>query len=129
MHKFFILFFFCSYFGFAQKEYSKIYYPNGNLKEEGWQQENEKIDYWYFYDSEGNKIQEGHFENNKKSNWWIFYDTNHNTAKKCEFVNGKKNGICLIYTNGKLSRAEKYNNGKLINSWTELSEFKKDNNI
>ena len=120
---------FFSFLGFSQKEYVKEYYPNGNLKEEGWISENKKTDYWYFYNSDGTKIQEGHFKEDKKVKWWIFYDSEEITIKKCEFVNNLPDGFCLLYDNGKLKKAEKYDNGKLIKSWTDLNQFKKDNNI
>jgi antitoxin component YwqK of YwqJK toxin-antitoxin module len=89
----------------------------------------EKTDYWYFYSIDGTLREKGHFAENKKVNWWIFYSDKEKISKKCEYINDKMNGLCIIYTNGKISKAEKYNNGKLIKSWTDLSEFKKDNNI
>jgi antitoxin component YwqK of YwqJK toxin-antitoxin module len=129
MCKSLIIFLLFSFSSFAQKEYSKIYYPNGNIKEQGWQLNGEKTDYWYFYSIDGTLHEKGHFAENKKVNWWIFYSDKEKISKKCEYINDKMNGLCIIYTNEKISKAEKYNNGKLIKSWTDLSEFKKDNNI
>jgi antitoxin component YwqK of YwqJK toxin-antitoxin module len=115
--------------GFAQKKYQKEYYSNGNLKAEGWLLADKKSNYWYFYNSNGDKKEEGHFKNNQKTSWWIFYDSNQKITKKCEFQNNLPSGLCLLYTNGKIQKAEKYTNGKIVKTWTNLSQFIKDNNI
>ncbi len=37
------------------------------------------------------------------------------------------NGLAIVYSKGEIIKAEKYNNGKKVKTWTNLSEFKKDN--
>ena len=113
----------------GQKFYSKEYYDNGKLKSEGWLNQNQKVDYWFYYFENGNKKEEGHFINNKKCKWWIFYNPNEEITKKCEFKNGLINGFSLFYRNSHIIRAEKYFMGNKTNEWNSLSEFKKDNNI
>jgi antitoxin component YwqK of YwqJK toxin-antitoxin module len=108
------------------KTYSKIYFENGNLKSEGWLYENQKIDYWFYYYENGNKKEEGHYDRNKKIKWWIFYDLNGNIQRKAEFKNNMQEGLCLVYKNGALIKAEEYKNGIKTKEWTTLSKFKRD---
>lgn len=126
--KYCILFFIC-FQSFAQKTYIKNYYPNKNLKEEGWILNDKKTDYWFYYYENGNKKEEGHYQNNQKTNWWIYYDEKQVITKKCEYKNNKLNGITIVYTKGEITKAEKYANGKKVKTWTSLDEFKKDNNF
>lgn len=116
------------YSSFSQKEYYKSYYSNGKLKEEGWIANDKKTDYWFFYYENGNKKEEGHYQNNQKTNWWIYYDDKQSVTKKCEYKDNKLNGITIVYTKGVIAKAEKYTNGKKVKTWTDLDEFKKDNN-
>ena len=113
---------------FLQKEYIKNYYSNQKLKEEGWMQNGERLDYWFFYYENGNKKEEGHYKNNQKTNWWIYYNENETVIKKCEYKSNKLNGLTIVYSKGKITKAEKYINGKKVKTWTDLNEFKKDNN-
>lgn len=114
-------------FSFAQKVYVKNHHPNGKLKEEGWIDNYKKIDYWFYYYENGLKKEEGHYKNNQKVNWWIFYDEKQTIIKKCEFNRNKLDGISIIYLNGEITKAEKYSNGKKVKTWTDLSNFRKDN--
>lgn len=140
-------------FTFAQKSYQKTYFDNGNLKSEGWIQNNEKTKYWkfyyengtlkkegryykdketkywYFYRADGTKVREGHFINGVKSKWWLFYDDMEIVDHKCQLKNNQKNGYCLMYKNKKLISARKYKNGKQLKEWTDLKSFKKENNL
>lgn len=135
----------------AQKEYHKEYYNNGQLKEEGWLNNNLKVDYWKFYYKNGSLQKEGHFENDKQNEYWIFYSENTVKIKeghfidgsmtewwtyynelglvdnKCQLIEDKKNGFCLIYKNEQLIKAEKYVQGEKVEEWDTISSFKKDN--
>lgn len=149
---FFTLFLF-SISTFCQKKYFKSYFSNGNLKEEGWLKNNEKINfwkfyykngtlkkeghyknnlptkYWYFYRRNSSKEKEGHFVNGKQNNWWLYYDNSGYINHKCQLKNNKKNGYCLLYKKKKLIKAVKFKNGKKINEWTDFSSFKKENSL
>lgn len=117
-------------FGFkSDKVYIKSYFDNGQMKSEGWAQNNKKVNYWFFYHENGNKKEEGHFENNKKVKWWIYYSTNETIVKKCQFKNNVMDGLCILYKNGNITSAESYSKGKKIKEWNTISEFKKDNDI
>lgn len=109
------------------KIYVKNYYTNGIIKEEGWLIDGQKNEYWFFYQDNGNKKAEGHYKNNNKEKWWIYYNENSEIIKKSEYKSNKLDGITIIYTNGDVSRAEKYVNGTHVKTWTSISEFKKDN--
>lgn len=120
----FILYFIPFY---GQKTYVKNYNQNRIIKSEGWILKNEKTDYWYFYNENGTIKEEGHFYKNKKIKWWTFYNDAKEIIKKCEFKNNVMDGYCIIYTDGKISKAEKYKMGKKIKEYYSIEEFKKDN--
>ncbi len=109
------------------KTYVKKYFDNGKIESEGWFKDNQKVDYWFYYNENGNKKEEGHYSENKKTKWWITYDDNEIINKKCQFYNDKLEGICVIYQNGNIIRAEKYKMNLKIKQWKSLSEFRKDN--
>lgn len=111
----------------GQKMYLKNYFESGSMKSEGWMTESQKTDYWYYYYENGNKKQEGHYVANKKADWWLFYNINGRISKKVEFKNNLQEGLCLIYKNGELIKAEQYKAGVKINEWTTLSDYRKDN--
>lgn len=129
MHKLLFISLFIGFFGntFAQKSYVKNFYNNGNLKEEGWLVNNEKTNYWFFYNEDGSKTSEGHYNQNQKCNWWIFYNEKGKVVKKCEFSNNQLDGFTLIYNKNKLIRAEKYSMNKKTNEWETIAAFKRDN--
>jgi antitoxin component YwqK of YwqJK toxin-antitoxin module len=118
---------FTTFYSYSQVEYSKIYFPNGTLKEEGWIIDAQKNKYWFFYSENGNKKAEGHFENDRKVNWWIFYDKYEKVVRKCEYKNNKLNGFVINYQEGAISSAEKYLQGKQIKYWNSMAELRKDN--
>jgi antitoxin component YwqK of YwqJK toxin-antitoxin module len=113
----------------SEKTYQKTYFENGKMESEGWIDQNQKVDYWFYYYENGNKKAEGHYEQNKKCKWWIFYKSNKEIDKKSEFENDQLNGFTLIYKKNNIIRAEKYTMGKKLKEWNSLSEFKKDNKI
>ncbi|HEA30230.1 MAG TPA: hypothetical protein ENH91_09585 [Leeuwenhoekiella sp.] len=144
---FIILFF----FGIGgTKTYLKTYYKSGTIKAEGWMEENQKTDYWYFYhpngtlgskgsfikdkksgywyfyDQQSRLLREGHYESGNKENWWIFYDTAA-IMRKVQFEKNARNGYCLIYENRVIKKAERYKNDTLKGSWTSMAAFKRDN--
>lgn len=110
-----------------QKTYSKTYYPNGKIQSEGWMNQNQKVAYWFFYYENGNKKEEGHYLANKKQKWWLFYDSNETLLRKTEYQNDFPNGLNLLYKNGKIVKAEKYQLGIKIKEWNSLSAYQKDN--
>lgn len=120
----------CSFFKMtAQKEYVKTYFKNGTIKSEGWVQQNQKVDYWFFYFENGKTKEQGHYEANKKCKWWLFHNSKGEIVKKCEYINDLINGFSILYRNSQIIKAEKYDMGKKINEWNSLTDFKKDNKI
>lgn len=138
--------------GFSQSEkhYIKNYDDAGNLTEEGWMKEGKKSGYWYFYQSNGSLESKGHFAEDQKQGYWYFYDQNGNLLKeghyqkdlainwwifykaqgiseKVQFKKGRREGYALIYKNGTLFKAERYENNRITGSWTSISGFKRDN--
>lgn len=104
-----------------------MYYSNGNLKEEGWTENNQKVDYWFFYNENGTKKEEGHFDENQKIKWWVFYNSKGKLIKKSEFEGNKLNGFTIVYDQSKIIRAEKYSMNKKTDEWESVEAFKKDN--
>uniref|UniRef100_UPI00404B81D8 toxin-antitoxin system YwqK family antitoxin n=1 Tax=Flavobacterium sp. TaxID=239 RepID=UPI00404B81D8 len=107
--------------------YVKHYYANGNKKEEGWMAQNKKIKYWFYYYENGNKREEGHYSNDKKVDWWILYDKKGLVIKKMEYKNNQPNGFAFVYESDEVVKAEKFLNGKMMQEWTSMESFKKDN--
>ncbi|WP_246034730.1 toxin-antitoxin system YwqK family antitoxin [Polaribacter aestuariivivens] len=148
-----IILFFCSTNVFSQKKYEKEFYKNGQIKQEGWVLNENKVDYWKFYYENGSLQKEGHYKNNLeikywyfyrpnsivekeghfkngvKLNWWLFYDKKGIINHKCQLKNNQKNGYCLMYSNKKLVKASKYKKGVKIKEWTDFSSFKEENNL
>jgi antitoxin component YwqK of YwqJK toxin-antitoxin module len=110
-----------------EKEYQKNYYPNRSIKSEGWIQNNQKTDYWFYYYPNGNKREEGHYRNNKKCKWWIFYNAKGEVIKKSEFKENKLEGFSATYEEDEIVQVEKFSNNKLIKKWISVEEFKEDN--
>ncbi len=114
----------------AKKEgYWKFYHRNGNLQKEGHISNDKPIKYWYFYRENGTLESEGHFSKGTKNMWWLFYDNMERIYHKCQLKNNKKDGYCLLYTNEKLVKVEKYKAGKKIKEWTDFRSFKKENKL
>ena len=109
------------------KTYVKNYFENGQIESEGWIQDNQKIDYWFYYFENGNKKEEGHYACNRKTKWWISFDEKEVIQRKRQFYNDKLEGLAVIYQNGKVIRAEKYKMNIKIKQWESLSAFRKDN--
>ncbi|WP_418262406.1 toxin-antitoxin system YwqK family antitoxin [Flavobacterium faecale] len=119
---------FLCFFGISeQKQYSKDYYSNGKLKSQGWLNQNEKVDYWFYYYENGLKKEEGHYLGNKKTKWWIFYNSNEEIIRKSEYKDNKQNGLSILYKSGKICKAEKYKMGIKIKEWHNLMDYQKDN--
>ncbi|WP_035899780.1 toxin-antitoxin system YwqK family antitoxin [Leeuwenhoekiella sp. MAR_2009_132] len=134
----------------SEKRYYKEYFENGNLKSEGWMLNSQKTDYWYYYFENGNVKGKGSYETNKKDGYWFYYTVNNklesqghykngkrvdwwvvqkenDVVEKVKFVNDVKEGYSLLYKNGRLFKAQHYENNVLTGAWTSVATFKKDN--
>ena len=109
--------------------YWKYYYKNGSIKKEGHYKNSTPVKYWYFYARNGLKEKEGHYAQGKKNKWWLFYDTEGNVNHKCQLKDNHKNGYCLIYRKNRIIKASKFQQGKKIKEWTDLSSFRKENKL
>ncbi|APY08015.1 hypothetical protein BWZ20_06740 [Winogradskyella sp. J14-2] len=102
-----------------------FYYPNGAIAKKGHYFKGKKTGYWYFYTENNILYKEGSYVNNEANNWWIFYQ--HNKTVKIQFKDGLKNGYALFYNNGKLKKAERYDDDKKTGEWTSYFKFRRDN--
>ncbi len=148
--KFFTIILFLNFLFLPEKQYDKTYFLNGKMKAEGWVVNNVKTDYWYFYyengkikeegryekgqktdywkcyNPNGTKKMEGRFQLNQPHAWWLFY-ANGKLSAKVEYSNGQKNGLTLLFKNGDLYKAEKYQQDKKLGEWTSYEAYQKDN--
>ena len=127
-------------FVIAQKEetYFSEHYPNGKLKYEWYQKNNDTIKFWkgYMYlekdtityqkqfNVHGNKTNEGWLKNNIKDKYWIYYHKN-TIQKKGNYTNGSKNGTWYYYTNSFLDSVGDYKNDIKLGTWTYYAQNSK----
>ena len=88
-NKLFIIFFIFSTSLLSQKEYHKIFFENGNLKEVGWKTNNLKNGYCKFYYKNGRLKKEGRFNKNLPNKYWYFYSKYASKEKEGYFINSK----------------------------------------
>jgi antitoxin component YwqK of YwqJK toxin-antitoxin module len=112
--------------GNAKADYWFFYYENGKTKEEGFYDINQRNKYWKFYRVDGSKQMEGRFKKDLACGWWVFY-TNDRVEKKVQYDGGKKNGYILYYVKGEILKVEKYKDDIKAGEWTDYATFKKDN--
>lgn len=132
----------------VSKKYVKTYYPNSQLKSEGWVKENHKTNYWYYYYSNGIKKAEGHYKWNEKTNFWSYYNENGklieegnykegdkngwwtsfrgDTLVEVKYKDSKKTGLAILKLNSEIVKAEYYKNDMKTNEWITLADFKKE---
>lgn len=110
----------------AKTDYWFFYYENGKTKEEGYYSNNQRNKYWKFYESDGTKQMEGRFENDQANGWWVFY-LNDMVERKVEYNGGKIDGYVLYYTKSGISKIEKYSDDIKSGEWTDYATFKRDN--
>ena len=148
---FIVLFSILSPYGADYKSYVRDYYPDGQLKSEGWIKGDSKTNYWTFYHTNGNIAssghfyknmktgywhfyryngtleREGHYSRNHREKWWIFYDLAGQDSEKTEFGDNKKNGYSLTYKDDRLVKVRKFKNDQIQGEWTDRAHFKRDN--
>ncbi len=104
--------------------YTKNYYENGNMKEEGWLLKKEKTAYWIFYYSNGTIKEKGNYKLNAKDGYWKTYFSNGQLKSAGAFVNGKQNGWWEhFYENGK-PKYQAFYIGRQKNDWYKSFDLK-----
>lgn len=116
-------------FSTEEREYIRLYYPNGNVRAAGWIEDHLREGYWFFYSDNGTLEREGHYREGRPTDWWIYYDKDGKPAHKCQLEDGIKNGYCLKYTEGELSSASRYSQGRFVKEWKDLKSFKRENSL
>lgn len=102
----------------SDKYFVYEYDAQGNLKAEGWLQNNKKVDFWYFYYPNGQVAEEGHYINGKKTLFWYFYYPNGKLEKEGHYNGGNKVGYWYFYNkNGTVLKEGHYHNGIAENWW------------
>ena len=110
----------------TKTDYWIFYYENGKPKEEGFYNLNQRNKYWKFYKADGTKQMEGRFKNDLAYGWWLFY-VNDKLEKKVQYDGSKKNGYALYYSNGDILKVEKYKDDIRTGEWKDYASFKRDN--
>lgn len=105
-------------------KYWYYYHSNGNIKSKGHYDDNLKVKYWHYFDINGNKTKEGRYQNNAKQGWWKFYKQD--TLIEIKYQNSMKTGLAIYTVDDKPVKAEYYKNGIKTNEWFNLQDFKKE---
>lgn len=85
------------------------YYQNGNIRETGYFDLDEKRHgKWFLYLENGNCISVASFNHGLKHGEWKVYDKNGNLVCKMFYNNGEKIGTWEIYKNGELAEQRIY---------------------
>lgn len=93
---------------------ARLYYKNGNLKQEGMWHNNKQEGVWKFYNEDGSLSAEVSFKNDYQDGEAIFYNKGIITEKS-NWKQGKLNGDAVeYYENGKIKRLTKWMNGSKI---------------
>jgi antitoxin component YwqK of YwqJK toxin-antitoxin module len=108
----------------SKENYWYHYYPNGNLKSKGSFKYNKKSGYWFYYDELGSPHKEGHYKKGLATSWWRYYDGD--TTEIVKLERGKREGLSLFKVDGKPVKAEYFKNDKRTHEWYSLAEFRKD---
>ena len=92
---------------------TKVYHENGELKEEGILENNERIGQWRFYYYSGELENEMNFNKNKLNEFSKSYYENGNIKSEGHFSSGLYNGLWKEYhENGNLMYEGEYKNGE-----------------
>ncbi len=95
---------------------SKEYYPSGELKQIGFNQNGKLEGIGKVFYEDGKLQDEGNFKNGKKEGIWKKYDEDGTLSGETTWHDGKMNGLCKIYKNVPLADGllqKIYRNAKL----------------
>ena len=96
-----------------QKEgLAKLYYKNGQLKQEGMWHNNKQEGVWTFYNNDGTISSVIFFVNDNQDGLSVFYNNQGSITEKTNWKNGEINGDAIeYYDNGKIKRVTSWSNG------------------
>jgi len=96
----------------------KLYYSNGNLKEEGEYKEGVKEGKWEFYDKEGKLMQIGSYLKGKPEGLWRWYHTDGSTRREESYSRGREDGESTEYdAQGEIISKGQYVDGLKEGPW------------
>ena len=73
------------------------YYDNGNIKSQGYYNNNNMVDKWEFRNEQGNKIYIVNFRNDSMNGEFISYYLNGNVKEKGTYLDNSKKGDWIYY--------------------------------
>lgn len=86
---------------------SRIYYPNGNVKEIRSYKRGKKHGTWITYYADGTKSAIANYASGKKNGIWYIWDENGTLRYEMQYLDGEKTGTWLMYgIKGKLLSQE-----------------------
>ena len=93
-----------------KNRYKKEIYPNGQIKAEGYiNEEGRKIGNWKFFHENGHMKREGNYEEGKQDGYWKFYYYNGHLESEGMLEEGKPEGNWNFYSrNGHLEDIAKF---------------------
>ena len=86
----------------------KVYFPSGEIAEEGNYKEGKREGIYKVYFENGVVSEESYFKNNEYEGEAIFRDTNGKISSKGLYVKNGRKGIWEFFENGKLTKKQKY---------------------
>ncbi|MFW5887103.1 MAG: toxin-antitoxin system YwqK family antitoxin [Bacteroidota bacterium] len=88
---------------------SKIYHPNGNIKEVRSYKKGKKHGTWITYSADGSKTAIANYANGKKNGIWHIWDENGTLRYEMQYLDGEKTGTWSMYNKkGKLLSQENH---------------------
>jgi len=99
------------------------YYQNGNIKSEGFYQNNDPIGYWNYYYEGGKLKMRGQLKGNSNFGMWKYYYENGQLSMEGNIYNGKREEEWRFYfeSGAKKSRGD-FKNGEKTGIWNHFYE-------
>ena len=96
----------------------KLYYPNGNIKEEGEYKEGQRDGNWQFYDQSGKLIQKGNFRKGKPDGLWRWFHDYGTIRREESYTRGREDGESVEYDKeGKIISQGSFTDGLKDGAW------------
>ncbi|MEQ9261716.1 MAG: hypothetical protein RLP14_01010 [Owenweeksia sp.] len=110
-----------------KERYWKFYTSSGVVEREGHYRKDKREDYWFFYYPDGQKKMEGRFVNNRMNGLWMYYNAKGKLIKQCDYHKSRADGYCVLYEEGEMVKAERFEKGEKTGEWTSYLKFMADN--
>jgi antitoxin component YwqK of YwqJK toxin-antitoxin module len=94
------------------------FYPTGEVRAEGFYQNNQQSGQWTYYYKSGSIEQKGRFERGRYNGAWTWYYTNGNVWREERYFNGREDGMFIEYDpSGRILTKGDYIGGEKEGEW------------